>query len=317
MARIVERDALWEMNVVASVIDGGSVAAAARALRLTPSAVSKQLARVEQRLGVRLIERTTRRLRPTAAGLRYREHAVRLLRNLSDAEDDVRADSRVPRGLVRVTAPTLFGQEVVAPVLARFLLRFPEVEVELILDDAFVDLVKERIDVAVRVASQLPPSGLLARKVGDIEYWLVASPAYLERRAVPARPSDLSVHACLDLAHAPDRGHWRMTEGGRAQVVDVSGPLVSTSLPALHNAALEGLGIAQIPRYLAQRPIDEGRLVRVLPNAVLPGRFAFALHAAGALAPARVRELSRFLLAELPERTSPGARGRARSKRKT
>lgn len=313
---MVERDALWEMNVVASVIDGGSVAAAARELRLTPSAVSKQLARVEQRLGVRLIERTTRRLRPTAAGLRYREHAIRLLRNLSDAEDDVRADSRVPRGLVRVSAPTLFGQEVVAPALARFLLRFPDVEIELLLNDAFVDLVKERIDVAVRVASVLPPSGLVARKVGEIEYWLVASPTYLERHPGLARPSDLGAHACLDLAHAPDRGHWRMTEGGRAHVVDVSGPLVSTSLPALHNAALEGLGVAQIPRYLAQRPIDEGRLARVLPNAILPGRSAFALHAAGALAPARVRELSKFLLAELPERISPGARGRTRAKRR-
>jgi DNA-binding transcriptional LysR family regulator len=314
MARVFERDALWEMHVVASVIDGGSVAAAARELRVTPSAVSKQLARVEQRLGVRLVERTTRRLRATAAGLRYRDHAVKLLRSLEDAEDDVRADSRVPRGLVRVTAPTLYGQEVVASVIARFLTKFPDVQVELILDDALVDLVKERIDIAIRVTTELPPSGLVVRRAGEIDYLLAASPRYLEHCPPLERAADLGAHACLELAHDPDRGQWRLVEHGRSATVKVTGPLTSTSLVALHRAALEGIGITQLPRYLAQQALDDGRLVHVLPSVSLRGRRVFALHAAGRLAPIRVRELSRHLVAELPSRStavpSPGPASR-------
>ncbi|APR76119.1 Transcriptional regulator, LysR family protein [Minicystis rosea] len=297
---MVDRDALRDMEVFLAIVDGGTLAAAARALRVTPSAVSKQMARLEDRLGVRLLQRTTRRLRLTPAGARYGEHARRLVNALAEAEADVQSEVASLRGRVRVSAPTLLGQEVVAPIIARFLRAHPDVIVELDLADRFVDLASEPIDVAVRVAARLPASDLAARRIGVIRWILVASPDYVKRRPAPRRVEDLGGHACLDLAHAEDRSRWRLTLAGRTTSVTVRGPFVSSSLIALRCCAMAGAGIAQLPAYLAHDDLTAGRLVQVLKHAELPRRAVFLVQPSRALVPPRVRAFADFLARELP-----------------
>lgn len=296
---MVDREALWDMEVFLAIAEGGAIAAAARALRVTPSAVSKQIGRIERRLGVRLVERTTRSLRLTDAGARYADHARRVVAAVAAAEADVQAEGAALRGLVRASAPTLLGQEILAPIVARFVLAHPEVSVELDLADRFVDLAADPIDVAIRVAPRLPASQLTARRIGQIRWLIVASPDYVSRRGAPRRPEDLADHACLDLAHAPDRARWRLSAGGRAVTVAVRGPLVSSSMVALHRGALAGAGIAQLPAYLVRADLAAGRLVRVLDDAELPRRAVFALQPSRALVPPRVRAFADFLAAEV------------------
>jgi DNA-binding transcriptional LysR family regulator len=294
----VDRDALWSMEVFAAVVDRGTLAAAAQALRVTPSAVSKQLAKLEARIGVRLIQRTTRRLEVTSAGTRYREHARGIRAALEAADADVQSEDTALRGQVRVTAPTLLGQELVARVAADFVRDYPRVEVELDFTDRFVDLIGESVDIAIRVAPALPPSGLHARRIGFIEWFFVASPGYLRRSAAPRRPQDLADHACLALAGA-ERGRWAMTFGGRSMTVAVQGPIASTSLAALHRCALAGAGIVQCPAYLVSRDLEKGRLVRLLPNASIKRRVVFAVRASGRFVPPRVDALTTRLQTEL------------------
>jgi DNA-binding transcriptional LysR family regulator len=281
-------------------VDGGTLAAAARALRVTPSSISKQLAKLERRLGVRLLQRTTRSLRVTAAGARYRAHAQRVMSALAEAEADVQSEETALAGALRVSAPTLLGQEAIAPIAARFLRENAGVELDLELTDRFVDLVSEPIDLAIRVASRLPESGLSARRLGLLSWHFVASPAYIKQRGAPRRPEDLGHHACLDLAHGTDRGRWRMAYGGAEVEVDVRGPLVSSSLVALHRSALAGLGVAQLPSYLVREDLERRRLVQVLPSAGTARRTVFAVQPSRSFAPPRVRAFTDFLAAELP-----------------
>lgn len=295
----MDRDALWAMEVFVAVTEGGSLAAGARRLRVTPSAVSKQLAKLERRLRVRLLQRTTRSLRATPAGERYGLEARRAIAAAQAAEAVGRGEAEAIAGQLRVSAPTLLGQELVAPLAARFLAAHPGVTMELELTDRFVDLVGESVDVAVRVASRLPASGLVAARIGTLAWQFVASPAYVKARGLPRRPEELAAHACLDLAHGSDRGRWRMTFGRREATVDVRGPLVATSLTALHRAAREGLGIAQLPTYLVEDDLRERRLVVVLPSAGLARRAVWAVQPSRAFVPGRVRAFVAALSAGL------------------
>ena len=306
----MNRDALWNMKVFLAVVDGGTLSAAAQALRVTPSAVSKQLVKLEQGLGVRLLERTTRSLRVTSAGVTYRAHAQKVISAIEEAEAEVQSAERALTGALRVSAPTLLGQEVIAPIAARFLRAHPAVTLVLELTDRLVDLVSEPVDLAIRVASRLPESGLSARRIGALRWLFVAGPAYLAQRGAPRRPDDLAQHACLDLLHGSDRGRWRMSYAGREVEVDVSGPLVSSSLVAIHRCAVDGLGIAQLPSYLVRGDLEAGRLVQVLPTAGKARGSVFAVQPSRAFVAARLRAFIDLLAAELPARLAPPPKGR-------
>jgi DNA-binding transcriptional LysR family regulator len=274
--------------------------AAAKRLRVGPSAVSKQLARLEERLGVRLVERTTRQLRPTAAGLRYGARAQAILRAVDEVEDEARADAGAPRGRLVVSAPLVLGQEVLAALIATYLARYPDVRLDLRLEDNNVDLVSEEVDVAIRIAPALPASGLVSRRLGKVRFLLVASPAYLAEAPPLERARDLARHACLEAHHATDAGMWRIVENGRPRAVRVRGPLVASNLIAVQRAAIAGAGIAQVPEYLARAPLAAGELVLVLPHASLPTRTLHAVHSAGSRASSRVRTFVSFLADALP-----------------
>lgn len=308
----IDPNALTEMQLVQRILDFGSITLAARSLGTSPSALSKQLSRVEQRLGVQLFERTTRRIRATSAGLRYREHADQILNALAIAEEEIREDSRALRGNIRVTAPTLFGNEVVAPLVARFLGKYSEIRVELLLNDSFSDLVKEQIDVAIRLAPTLPVSELIARRLGEVEVLLVASPKYLRKSPPLNHVPDLERHRCLEMERISDAGIWSMIEAGKKLDVSVSGTFLSSSPLAIYCAVREGLGIAQLPRYLVNYELEQGSLVHVLRDVSLPARTIFAVQPSGRRVPRRVSTFVKYLSRSLSD-----AVGRRTSRRES
>lgn len=298
----VDREGLWAMQVFRLVCDAGSLAGAAKVLRMSPSAVSKVLARLEARLGVELVRRTTRKASVTAAGERYLEHCVRVLSAWEEAEADLAAESSEARGTLRLSAPTVFGQEVVSVAVAAFVRAHPKVRVELELADRYVDLVRESYDLAVRIASELPPSGLVAKKVGVQRRVLCASPAYLQGAPALRRASDLAEHRCLELAHIVDRGRWELSSRGRTVNVTVDGPVLSTNLRALYHCVLGGAGVARMPLYLVGADLAAGRLVRVLPDVALSRSDVFVVHASGRRLSTSARALSSQIAAHVGER---------------
>ncbi len=303
----MDRDALWSMLVFLEVVERGTLAGAAQALHVTPSAVSKQMTKLEERLGVRLAQRTTRSFRLTAAGTRYREHATRVTSALDDAEADVQRESGALRGRLRVSAPLLLGQQLVAPIVARFLEAHPDIELDLELSDRFVDVVGESIDLAVRVAQHLPESGLTVRTVGTMDWYLVASPAYLARHGTPRVPADLADHTCVELSHAQDRGMWRLETGGKTEAVAVRSRLASTGLVALHHGVREGAGIGRFPEHLVGEDLASGRLVRLLRKVSTSQRVVSLLMPSRSYVPPRVRAFATVLTQELRPALKGGA----------
>lgn len=254
-------DRLDELAVLVAVVDQGSLAAAARRLRRSPPAITRTLSALEDRIGIRLIERTTRRLSPTDAGLALAEQSRALL----DAYDGaIGGVSPTPvRGLLRVTAPVLFGRRHVAPVVTAFLDLFPEVQAELILHDRNLDLIEEGIDVAVRIGD-LSDSSLLARRVGEVRRIVVASPAYLAKRGVPARPAELSGHDTIFGTNTLRSLEWRFGSKNRAVAVRIAPRFLVNEVEAQLIAARAGRGIARVLSYQAVDDLATGALVRLL-----------------------------------------------------
>jgi len=254
-------DRLDELAVLVAVVDHGSLVAAARRLRRSPPAVTRALATLESRVGVRLVERTTRRLSPTDAGRALAEESRALL----DAYDGaINAPSPTPvRGLLRVTAPVLFGRRHVAPIVTAFLDLFPDIRVELVLHDRHLDLIEEGLDVAVRIGP-LSDSSLLMRRVGEVRRIVVASPAYLGRRGTPTRPAELATHDTIFGTSTQGSLEWRFGSRGRALVVRLAPRLLVNEVDAQLVAARAGRGIARVLSYQVVDDLAIGTLVRVL-----------------------------------------------------
>ncbi|MDX2170030.1 MAG: LysR family transcriptional regulator [Deltaproteobacteria bacterium] len=249
--------------VFASVAELGSFSAAAQALGLSKSAVSKQVSQLETRLGARLLQRTTRRLSLTEAGRALLARGQRVAAELDGVEADLGAAVGPPRGLLRLSAPMSFGQRHVAPRLPAFLAAYPGVQVELDLTDRVVDLIGERFDAAVRVG-RLPDSTLVARRLAPARRVVCAAPAYLATHGVPRTPAALRQHACLDYTYLAAPGGWPFASGGRTRRVAVQGPLSSNNGEALREAALAGLGIALLPTFIVGDDLRAGRLRALL-----------------------------------------------------
>jgi DNA-binding transcriptional LysR family regulator len=237
MARDVNR--LAEMEVFVEVAERGGLSAAARALGLTPSAVSKLMSRLEERLAVRLMNRSTRRLQLTEEGARFHERALRILAELEEAEREASEESS-PRGRVRVNANVPFGLHCLLPLVPRFLAKYPEVTLDLALSDRVVDLYEERADVAIRVGP-LTTSGLFARNLGESRLLLVASPAYLARAGTPKTPADLARHDCIDFSFARHLEGWPFRVEGRVQRLHVHGKARAGDGETNRRLALSGL----------------------------------------------------------------------------
>lgn len=289
-----ERDLVSGMGVFVAVVETGSLAAAARRTRLTPSAVSKLVSRLEARLGVRLLRRTTRSMTVTDVGRTFYERSGAVLAELRGIEEEVAGQSAEPRGLVRVSAPQLLGQTRVVPILVGFQKKYPEVSLDLDLSDRAVDMVGERTDVAVRITASPPPS-FVARRVGSIRRVLCASPAYLKSTSLPTGPEDLERHRSLLLGGPAAAPYWQF-EGTS---VRVEPRLRVTSTLALLEAARAGLGIAELPSYLVEADFRARRLVRVLGQLAPTELGVFVVYPPATLLPVRVRALVKYLVPEL------------------
>lgn len=289
-------DDLGHMAVLVRVVETRSFSGAARALGTTTSAVSKRVARLEERVGARLLLRTTRSLSLTEAGAVLYERARAILRDVESAEVEVSQHSSTPRGTVRATAPTTLSESVLVPSLGRFLARWPEVSVELSVDDRYLDLVAGRFDVALRVGASVP-EGTITRRLAEVPAVVVASPAYLARRPAPEHPDALLEHECLRYTLVPPRHEWRFLRGRTERSVPATGRFACDHGGALRQAALDGVGVAWMPRFMVSEDLAAGRLVQLLAgwqtrsypiHAVLPG---------GRQPPPKVRAFVDFLAA--------------------
>jgi DNA-binding transcriptional LysR family regulator len=257
-------DASSDLRVFVRVMDRGSFSSAAKDLGLTPSAVSKLVSRLEDRLGVRLLERSTRRLALTAEGETFLARARRIVADIEEAEAEVARARGAPRGKLRINSGTAFGLHQLAPALADFLGRYPEIDIELSITDRLVDLIEEQADIAVR-SGHIPEGPFVQRKIADLERVICAAPAYLARRGTPRVATDLKDHDCIVVA-GPGLNRWPFKTRSGIDVFDVR-PRVSTDdAEAALRLAIEGAGIIRLSDVIVGGPLRDGKLVALLTD---------------------------------------------------
>ncbi|HEY9272413.1 LysR family transcriptional regulator [Achromobacter sp.] len=286
-----------ELQLVVELVRAGGMSAAARELGVTPAAVSKRLAQIEARLGVRLVNRSTRRLSLTAEGEVYLENARRILGEIEDLDQLIASRQDSPRGLLKVNAPLGFGRSYIAPAIAEFAQAYPEVSLQLQLTDSPADFVRDAFDVAVRFGD-LPDTRLIARKIAPNRRLVCASPGYLKAHGVPATPHDLTRHQCIVLRqNEAAYGLWRFTKGRRSETVKVRGNLSSNDGEVTLTWGLAGLGILQRAEWDLARYLRSGRLVQVLEDYALPQADIYAVFPERHHLSAKVRVFVDFLVA--------------------
>ncbi|AOY95456.1 LysR family transcriptional regulator [Cupriavidus sp. USMAA2-4] len=294
-------DRFSSMAIFARVVERGSFAAAAEGSGMTPTMVGNHIRELERRLQGRLLNRTTRRQSLTELGRRYHARCLEILALVDSAELDAREMQSSPRGRLRVSSPVIYGTRVLVPALSGYLDRYPEVQIELSLNDRFVDLAKEGFDVAIR-AGVLPDSGLIARALTHSPRIACASPAYLARHGHPRVPADLLQHHCLAFigANGPER-EWRFPrpDGNGVERIAVRGHLDVNGGLALREAALAGLGIILQPQVMLQDDLDAGRLVRLFPDWPAPTWPVHVVHLPDPNMPPKLVSFIDFLLATL------------------
>lgn len=261
---------LSRIRAFVQVFESGGFSAAARQHGRSKALLSKYVTDLEDYLGVRLMNRTTRKLALTEAGEGYYREASQLLQQLDELDATISDQTAEPRGLVRVSAPRNLGETTLAPAIFAFMARNPMVTIDLRLEDRFVDLVDEGIDVALRI-SVLADSSLIARKIADIRHLICASPELIAKHGVPSTGEALRNMPCILDTNMTAHANWRFADGGRQYTVHVAGPARVNSPVAAMEAALAGLGFAVVPFYLAEPMIAAGRLVPVLEDQMLEG----------------------------------------------
>lgn len=289
------------ISVFVRVADARSFVGAATRLGISPSAASKSLTRLEQRLGVRLLNRTTRSVSLTDDGLAFFECCRNVLRQLEDAETALTRGHSHPRGRLRVLMPAGFGRAVLVPVLTKFAELHPALVVDVEFASRTADLAAEGVDVIIRTG-ELNDTRLVARKLCDIRYVAVASPEYLARHGEPATPADLAQHRCLGY-HIPQTHRyrdWNFTAAGQPLAEHISGNLNMNDGAALIEAAVAGAGIAMAATFLVAAPVRRGELRLVLRNYVSPGPAVWIAHLKGRYVSSRIRTFIDFLATQVP-----------------
>jgi DNA-binding transcriptional LysR family regulator len=290
-------DLLSAMAVLVSAVDTGSFTAAARRHRMTPSAVSKLVARLEHRLGARLLLRSTRRMTLTEEGVRFCERARTILDEVDQLEREVASRRAAPSGLVRMSAPLLFGELMLMPALIEFQRRFPQVRFDVELSDRVVDFFESALDLTVRMTRE-PPLSSVARKIGEDRRVLCASPAYLRAHPAPRVLADLEHHDCIVFSGRHSGDQWRLhPERGNPDVVSlrVRGSMRCNNTRAAHHAALAGVGIAELPLLLVRDDLRRGALLPLLDELVPAERSIYLVYLSSRMLPTAVRELLKFL----------------------
>ena len=294
-------DRLTSMAVFVKSVEAGSLSGAARQMGLSQAMVSKHLRGLEGRVGVKLLNLTTRKLALTEAGARYYQRCLQILGDVEDADIEAMQLQSVPKGLVRLAAPLTFGELHLAPALADFLTAYPEIVLDVEFNDRFVDLLDGGFDLAVRIG-QLPDSALIARKLGESHMLTCASPAYLERHGTPGHPSELTRHHCLWMHSVSTPGTWWYQEDGKQLLIDVTGPLRSNSMTMACHGALRSLGIVFGPAFVLRPWIASGSLKPVLTAFESQSLDIHAVYLGGRRVSAKVRLLIDFLISWFADR---------------
>lgn len=298
-------DRLQAMEVFVAVVDCGGFASAARRLDLSAPVVTRAVAELEARLGVRLLTRTTRRVRVTEAGARYADDCRRILADVGQAEHTASGSHGQITGTLHVTAPLLFGNLHVTPIVADYLQRHPGVDAQCLFVDRVVSLMDEGLDVAVRIG-ELPDSSLRAVPVGRVRRLLVAAPAYLAAHGTPQRPDELAAHTLIQPTGASPYPEWRFAEGGRPVVARIRPRLRTSTNDAARSAALAGLGLTRLLSYQVADALAQGTLVPLLENFETPPLPVHVVHQEGRHATPKVRAFVDLAVAAL--RANPALR---------
>lgn len=259
-------DIATQMTIFVRAVEEGGFSAAARALDLTPSAVSKHISRLEDRLGMRLLNRTTRHINLTEEGQALYDRYARIVAEIEEAEQWAKASRGVVRGVVRAAATVAFAKYQVLPLVPEFLARYPELRLHLEVTDRFVDLVEEGVDVAIRFTEQLSDPSLVARPLAVNRRVICAAPSYIEAHGAPQTPEDLLNHNCLTLYTVSTFNEWEFEGPEGKRVLQASGNFETNSADAAYYAALAGLGIVRLSTYLVGPDLKAGRLVLLLPQ---------------------------------------------------
>lgn len=267
-----------QMIVFARVVDAGGFSAAAREMSMTPSALSKQVQNLEDRLGVRLLNRSTRKITLTEEGRTFYERSRLISADIDEATTLVKAMGEHPSGTLRVASTVAFGKRYLLPLLPAFLRRYPAIRCSLELTDNSIDLVDDDIDIAIRFTEQIEAQQVIARKLAHNTRYFCASPDYLYRNPAPQTPEDLRHHNCLGLSTVSTWNEWRFGEGEDRTYHRVDGNFEANSADAVHHGCLAGLGIARLSSYLVNDDLRAGRLIRVLPDHVDHGSDLYAVY---------------------------------------
>jgi DNA-binding transcriptional LysR family regulator len=289
-------DVVARMRVFTAVVDAESFAGAEEKLELSRGMATRYVAQLEAHLGVRLLNRTTRRLSLTEAGSDYYQRATQIIALVEDAAGAVAQKAAAPRGTLRVTTPSIFGARYLDRAIADYVQRYPGMEVDLSLSERLVDLVDEGFDLAVRIATKEVAPGLIARRIAPVRMVACASPAYLKKHGMPESPEELAGHNCLFYAHSSYRNEWRFRRKGMERTVRVSGNMRSNSGETLMNAAIAGLGVIYEPTFLTYEALRQKRLVRVLPDWEAEEFEVVAVYPSRKFLPPKVRSFIDFLV---------------------
>jgi DNA-binding transcriptional LysR family regulator len=308
-------DRFEQLSAFVEVARWQSFAQAARHLDRHVSAVSRAVAALENRLGVRLLQRTTRRVMLSDAGRGYFKRCEALLSEFDGADAEVREVTAALRGTLRVSVATGAGLTIFAPMVSEFLTAHPELNLDLQLSNRFVDLVEEGYDLALRVGALAQDSRLVARRLGTNRRVLVASPAYLERHGSPHTAQQLRGHSCLVFESGPRPQRWELERGQTRTALEVSGPLRSNNALALRIACLGGAGIGLLPDFVTRADVEDGALRRVLPQWAAAEQGIYAVYPSARFIPAKVRVFVEFVAARL--RPDPAAGGRKSEARRS
>lgn len=288
-------DTLTAMKVYCSVVENDSLAGAARTLNISPSVVSKQLSALEDRLGVRLLNRTTRRVSVTEVGTAYYDRCKRILADVDEAEIAVSRTHSEPRGLLRITAPSTFAHRHVTPHLPKFIDRFPEVEVQVQVNDRIVDLVDDGIDLAIRIA-QLKDSSLIARRLAPNHRLIVATPEYLKTWGIPDRPEDLLQHALITWPQGNPVNDWHFMVDDNEQMIRTKGTISMNNGDSILSTVLAGGGLAMMNAFMAGEYVQDGRLLPVLDDYVREDVPIYAVYPSSRHLSPKVRAFVDFLV---------------------
>ncbi len=290
-------DRFQSISVFIKVVESGGFARAAEKLDMSTSAVSRQVAELEARLGARLLYRTTRRISLTEAGQAFFEKSLQLMADLEEAEAIATLATAKPRGTLKLTCSINFGMRHLAPAIGAFQCQYPDVLFDVALSDRFVDLVEEGMDLAIRIGDLGNPN-LVAKRIGDMHLITCASPVYLKRHGTPKHPDDLARHNCLVYEYSPVKGQWRFTDKAANEYrIKIAGSVHANNGDMLAAIAAEGVGIALEPDFIVDPLIEAGRLIPILKDFRAPTAGIFAVYPSRRHLSAKVRVFVDFLAA--------------------